>query len=72
MGGAGSAVSEFLLSQNIQCPTLHIGLADQYEEHASHSAMLKRVGLDENGIQQQIDDKLKALNSQQEHVITEH
>lgn len=64
MGGAGSGVSEFLLSQNIQCPTLHIGLADQYEEHASHQAMLKRVGLDEIGILQQIQHKVQSLQTQ--------
>lgn len=63
MGGAGSGVSEFLLSQNIQSPTLHIGLTDQYEEHASHSAMLKRVGLDEDGIQRQIEHKLDSLKT---------
>lgn len=65
MGGAGSAVSEFLLSKNIQCPTLHIGLADQYEEHASHSAMLKRVGLDKDSIQKSIEDKVASLKSTQ-------
>ena len=65
MGGAGSAVSEFLLSKNIQCPTLHIGLPDQYEEHASHGAMLKRVGLDKDGIQKQIEDKVESLKKAQ-------
>ena len=61
MGGAGSAVSEYLLANNIQVPVLHLGLPDQYEEHASHSAMLKRVGLDANGIENAIADKLQSL-----------
>ncbi|MEO9274015.1 1-deoxy-D-xylulose-5-phosphate synthase [Marinomonas sp. 5E14-1] len=58
MGGAGSAVSEFLQANNINVPVLHLGLPDQYEEHASHSAMLKRVGLDSSGIEASIRQKL--------------
>jgi 1-deoxy-D-xylulose-5-phosphate synthase len=61
MGGAGSAVSEFLLANNITIPTLHLGLPDQYEEHASHAAMLKRVGLDAEGILQSIEKKQNSL-----------
>ena len=58
MGGAGSAVSEFLLANNLTIPTLHLGLPDQYEEHASHASMLKRVGLDAEGILHSIQNKL--------------
>ena len=61
MGGAGSAVSEFLIANNINIPTLHLGLPDQYEEHASHASMLKRVGLDAEGIQKAIEKKLNSL-----------
>lgn len=61
MGGAGSAVSEFLLANNIVIPTLHLGLPDQYEEHASHASMLKRVGLDAEGILQSIQEKLNRI-----------
>ena len=61
MGGAGSAVSEFLLANNINIPVLHLGLPDQYEEHASHASMLKRVGLDAEGIQTSIEHKLNHL-----------
>ncbi|QUX98077.1 1-deoxy-D-xylulose-5-phosphate synthase [Marinomonas sp. CT5] len=61
MGGAGSAVSELLLANNITIPTLHLGLPDQYEEHASHASMLKRVGLDAEGIQKSIETKLTCL-----------
>lgn len=61
MGGAGSAVSEFLIASNITIPTLHLGLPDQYEEHASHASMLKRVGLDAEGIQKSIEKKLNSL-----------
>lgn len=61
MGGAGSAVSEFLLANNINIPMLHLGLPDQYEEHASHASMLKRVGLDAEGIKKAIERKLNSL-----------
>jgi 1-deoxy-D-xylulose-5-phosphate synthase len=61
MGGAGSAVSEFLNDNNIHIPVLHLGLPDRYEEHASHSAMLKRVGIDEQGILDAIESKLLSL-----------
>lgn len=63
MGGAGSAVSEFLLAHHIQTPTLHIGLPDVYEEHASHSAILKRLKLDSEGILKQVQTKLKSIES---------
>ncbi len=62
MCGAGSAVSEFLLANNINVPTLHIGLPDQYEDHASYEAMLRRVKLDSNGIEQQLQSRLKKYN----------
>ncbi|MCB5160910.1 1-deoxy-D-xylulose-5-phosphate synthase [Marinomonas algarum] len=61
MGGAGSAVSEFLQANDILVPVLHLGLPDQYEEHASHQSMLERVGLDEAGILKSIQDKLSTL-----------
>lgn len=61
MGGAGSAVSEFLQSHDIASSILQLGLPDRYEEHASHSAMLKRIGLDPEGILSQIQAKLERL-----------
>lgn len=63
MGGAGSAVCEYLHGQNIHTPVLQLGLPDRYEEHASHSAMLKRIGLDSIGIETRIRAKLASLNS---------
>lgn len=61
MGGAGSGVSEFLQAHHISTPVLHLGLPDQYEEHASHSSILKRIGLDALGIQSAIEKKLISL-----------
>ena len=61
MGGAGSAVSEYLQTQNIASHILQLGLPDRYEDHASHSAMLKRIGLDEDGILNAIHHKLEQI-----------
>ena len=61
MGGAGSALAEFLNTQNINSALLQLGLPDRYEEHASHASMLKHVGLDEAGILQAIEQKCSQL-----------
>jgi 1-deoxy-D-xylulose-5-phosphate synthase len=50
MGGAGSAVSEFLSAQGINTPVLHLGLPDAWLEHMSREEMLASVGLDAAGI----------------------
>jgi 1-deoxy-D-xylulose-5-phosphate synthase len=50
MGGAGSAVSEFLSAQGIGFPVLHLGLPDAWLEHMSREEMLASVGLDAAGI----------------------
>ncbi|MBM6551586.1 1-deoxy-D-xylulose-5-phosphate synthase [Marinomonas ostreistagni] len=61
MGGAGSALNEFLQSQNITTHVLQLGLPDRYEEHATHQSMLRHVGLDEDGILQAIKQKLATI-----------
>ncbi len=49
-GGAGSAVNEFLLKQNINIPILNLGIPDSYLEHAEREQQLASIGLDANGI----------------------
>lgn len=49
-GGAGSAVSEFLRSQDLNTPILHLGLPDRYVEHGKHEDLLAECGLNANGI----------------------
>ncbi|MHB0765296.1 1-deoxy-D-xylulose-5-phosphate synthase [Stutzerimonas sp. NM35] len=51
MGGAGSAVSEFLAAKAIVRPLLQLGLPDIYVEHAKPSQMLAECGLDAAGIE---------------------
>jgi 1-deoxy-D-xylulose-5-phosphate synthase len=58
MGGAGSAVSEFLARENILKPLLHLGLPDYYVEHAKPTQMLAECGLDAAGIEAAIRARL--------------
>jgi len=62
MGGAGSAVSEFLASENLLKPMLHLGLPDYYVEHAKPSQMLAECGLDAAGIEAAIRQRLALSN----------
>jgi len=65
MGGAGSAVTEWLSSEGITMPLLQLGLPDRYIEHAKHEQMLAEVGLDAEGIYQSISKRLALLENQQ-------
>jgi 1-deoxy-D-xylulose-5-phosphate synthase len=49
-GGAGSAVSTFLHSQQILMPVLSIGLPDSFVEQGTREELLAMCGLDKNGI----------------------
>ncbi|QKE61950.1 1-deoxy-D-xylulose-5-phosphate synthase [Aquipseudomonas campi] len=61
MGGAGSAVSEFLAAENLLKPVLHLGLPDSYVEHAKPAQMLAECGLDEAGIEAAVRQRLVQL-----------
>lgn len=50
MGGAGSGVAELLAEEGIPLPILHLGLPDEYLEHASREELLAMVGLDTAGV----------------------
>lgn len=58
MGGAGSAVGEFLAREGITRPLLHLGLPDTYVEHAKPAQMLAECGLDAAGIEAAIRQRL--------------
>ena len=58
MGGAGSPVGEYYVDQGMSVNLLSLGLPDRYEAHAKPDAMLSRVGLDANGIQDAIQKRL--------------
>ncbi len=61
MGGAGSAVAEFLAEENLVCPLLHLGLPDRYIEHAKPGEMLAECGLDAAGIEVAVTRRLAQL-----------
>ena len=50
MGGAGSAVLEFLESRGVTVPVLQLGLPDRFVEHGDPAKLLAACGLDRGGI----------------------
>jgi 1-deoxy-D-xylulose-5-phosphate synthase len=50
MGGAGSAVSEYLSAIGHKVAVRHMGLPDKFIDHGVHKQMLADCGLDANGI----------------------
>ncbi|ATP43056.1 MULTISPECIES: 1-deoxy-D-xylulose-5-phosphate synthase [unclassified Pseudomonas] len=61
MGGAGAAVGEFLASQALVKPLLHLGLPDIYVEHAKPAQMLAECGLDAAGIEASVTARMAKL-----------
>ncbi len=59
LGGAGSAVNEFLLQQDYRIPVLNLGLPDKFIEHGKAADLLASVGLDKDGIVESIRAKLR-------------
>lgn len=58
-GGAGSGVTEWMAKENLSCEILNLGLPDQFIEHGDCKTLLARYGLDANGIQQTIEQRLQ-------------
>ena len=56
MGGAGSAVNEYLLAKNYTVYVKNLAIADVYVAHASHAEQLQACGLDKTGIYQAINE----------------
>ena len=68
MGGAGSAVNEFLNAASYRIPELNLGLPDRFLHHGKVPAMLAEVGLDSAGIVAAVRDKLIKCKIQSEAV----
>lgn len=58
MGGAGSAVNEFLAGEGLVKAVLNIGIPDAFIEHATHGEMLAACGLDAAGVEAAIRQRL--------------
>ncbi|AIY66022.1 1-deoxy-D-xylulose-5-phosphate synthase [Pseudoalteromonas piratica] len=56
MGGAGSAVNEFIMAEKLTMPVLNLGLPDEFIKHGTQQEMHAELGLDANGIAQSIKD----------------
>ena len=54
MGGAGSAVNEFILQNKLSVQVLNLGLPDRYIHHGTQESLLCQLGLDANGIKKSI------------------
>lgn len=61
MGGAGSAVNEYLAKAQLVKPILNLGLADDFMHQASHEEMLQQAGLDATGIATAMENSWKSL-----------
>jgi 1-deoxy-D-xylulose-5-phosphate synthase len=68
-GGVGSAIAEYLATQNINLPILHLGLPDIFVEQGTQAELLEEVGLDEKGILQRIKQRLAFLFHQSVDVL---
>jgi 1-deoxy-D-xylulose-5-phosphate synthase len=58
MGGAGSAVLEFLESRGMAVPVLQLGLPDRFVEHGDPAKLLATCGLDQDGIVRAVQARL--------------
>ncbi len=63
MGGAGSAVNEYLAKAGIVKPILNLGLEDSFMNQATHEQMLQLAGLDEKGIEASIQQALLRITN---------
>lgn len=61
-GGAGSAASEFLSSQQVNTPVMHLGLPDRFIDHGKREKILQDLGLDREGITTTIQQRIKSLS----------
>ncbi|MBT70488.1 MAG: 1-deoxy-D-xylulose-5-phosphate synthase [Gammaproteobacteria bacterium] len=68
MGGAGSAVNEYLLKANYQIPILNLGLPDAFLDHGKVAEMLASVNLDSDSLVSAIKKKLVECKIQSEAV----
>ena len=50
MGGAGSAVAEYLAAAGLTRRLLHLGLPDRFVDHGDTAVLLAEVGLDKAGL----------------------
>ncbi|MGI5308842.1 1-deoxy-D-xylulose-5-phosphate synthase [Rheinheimera sp. WS51] len=57
MGGAGSAVNEFIAAENLAVRSINLGLPDQFIKHGTQEEIYAELGLDSAGILASIEAK---------------
>ncbi len=67
MGGAGSAVNEYLLNQGFRNQILNLGIPDHFIEHASPDEMLESCHLSEAHILENILEKVRNHSCVENH-----
>lgn len=60
IGGAGSAVSEYISAAGINVPVIHLGLPDQFLSHGSREELLADAGLNADGIIRRVEAILRS------------
>ncbi len=60
-GGAGSAVNEYLIKLNSKSSILNLGLPDQFIEHGDQEQQKILNGLDGDGVEKSIREKLELI-----------
>jgi 1-deoxy-D-xylulose-5-phosphate synthase len=65
-GGAGSGIAEFLASQGPTSDLLLLGLPDHFIDQAQHKQQLAHVGLDPDGIEKSIQQRLQIMDKRQQ------
>lgn len=70
MGGAGSAVLEYLSAKGVQVPVLQLGLPDEFIDHGDQALLLKMQGLDADGIVHAIRQRFPEFDFVQDKVVS--
>jgi 1-deoxy-D-xylulose-5-phosphate synthase len=55
MGGAGSAVNEYCIAEQLPVKLLNIGLPDIFIKHGTQEQIYAELGLDSAGIQAKVE-----------------
>lgn len=71
MGGAGSAVNEFVHQQGLQVNLLNLGLPDHFIHHGKRDALLSQAGLDVAGIKLSIENRMAKLGMVAKNAATQ-
>ncbi|MBC2770818.1 1-deoxy-D-xylulose-5-phosphate synthase [Pusillimonas minor] len=70
MGGAGSAVLEYLSAKGVQVPVLQLGLPDEFIDHGDQALLLKMQGLDADGIVHAIRQRFPEFDFVQDKLVS--